>query len=64
VEYETAAAWGSMTLMDHIPALIKLNALCNQYGFDTIGAGCTVAFAVECYENGLLTKENTDGIES
>jgi aldehyde:ferredoxin oxidoreductase len=63
VEYETAAAWGSMTLMDNVPALIKLNALCNRYGFDTIGAGCTAAFAIECYENGLLTKEDTDGIE-
>ena len=63
VEYETAASWGTMTLMDDFPALIKLNELCNLYGFDTIGAGCTAAFAVECYENGILTKEDTDGIE-
>jgi aldehyde:ferredoxin oxidoreductase len=49
--------------MDHVPALIKLNALCNRYGFDTLGAGCTAAFAVECYENGLLTKADTDGLE-
>ena len=63
VEYETAAAWGTMTLMDDFPALIKLNELCNIYGFDTIGAGCTAAFAVECYENGILTKDDTDGLE-
>ena len=63
VEYETAASWGTMTLMDNFPALIKINELCNIYGFDTIGAGCTAAFAVECYENGILTKEDTDGIE-
>ena len=63
VEYETAAAWGTMTLSDDFPALVKINELCNRYGFDTIGAGCTVAFAVECYENGILTKEDTDGIE-
>ncbi|MAG36218.1 MAG: aldehyde ferredoxin oxidoreductase, partial [Dehalococcoidia bacterium] len=63
VEYETAASWGTMTLMDDFPALIKLNELCNRYGFDTIGAGCTAAFAVECYENGILTKADTDGIE-
>jgi aldehyde:ferredoxin oxidoreductase len=63
VEYETAAAWGTMTLMDNFPALIKINELCNRYGFDTIAAGCTAAFAVECYENGLLTRQDTDGIE-
>ncbi|MDP6777127.1 MAG: aldehyde ferredoxin oxidoreductase family protein, partial [Candidatus Latescibacteria bacterium] len=63
VEYETAASWGTMTLMDDFPALIKLNEMCNRYGFDTIGAGCVAAFAVECYENGILTKEDTDGLE-
>ena len=63
VEYETAGAWGTMTLTDDFPALIKLNELCNRYGFDTIGAGCTAAFAVECYENGILTKADTDGLE-
>lgn len=63
VEYETAGAWGTMTLMDDFPALIKINELCNRYGFDTIGAGCTAAFAVECYENGILTKEDTGGLE-
>ena len=62
-EYETVAAWGTMTLMDKFPALIKINELCNRYGFDTIAAGCTAAFAVECYENGILTKEDTGGIE-
>jgi aldehyde:ferredoxin oxidoreductase len=63
VEYETAAAWGTMTLMDKFPPLIKINELCNKLGFDTIGTGCTAAFAVECYENGILTKEDTDGLE-
>ena len=57
------ASWGTMTLMDDFPALIKLNELCNRYGFDTIGAGCAAAFAVECYENGILTKADTDGLE-
>jgi aldehyde:ferredoxin oxidoreductase len=63
VEYETAASWGTMTLTDDFPAMIKINELCNLYGFDTIGAGCTAAFAVECYENGILTKEDTGGLE-
>jgi aldehyde:ferredoxin oxidoreductase len=63
VEYETAAAWGTMTLSDDFPALIRINELCNRYGFDTIGAGCTAAFAVECFENGILTTRDTDGLE-
>ena len=63
VEYETAAAFGTMTLMDEFPALVKINELCNKLGFDTIGAGCTAAFAVECYENGLINKEDTGGLE-
>ena len=63
VEYETAAAFGTMTLNDNFPSLIKENDLCNRLGFDTISAGCTIAFAVECYENGIITKEDTGGIE-
>jgi len=46
VEYETAAAWGAMTLTDDFPALIKINELCNRYGLDTIAAGCAAAFAI------------------
>jgi aldehyde:ferredoxin oxidoreductase len=63
VEYETAAAWGTMTLTDDFPAIIRLNELCNWYGFDTIAAGCTAAFAVECFEHGILTVADTDGLE-
>ena len=62
-EYETAAAFGTMTLNGDLESLIFVNHLCNQYGVDSIAAGATVAFAIECYENGLLTKEDTDGIE-
>jgi aldehyde:ferredoxin oxidoreductase len=39
------------------------NQLCNQYGLDTIATGATIAFAMECFENGLLTREDTGGIE-
>lgn len=62
-EYETLAAFGSMTLNDNLLSLIKANDICTRYGLDTISAGCTIAFAIECYENGLITKENTDGLE-
>ncbi|MFQ6015134.1 MAG: aldehyde ferredoxin oxidoreductase family protein [Anaerolineae bacterium] len=63
VEYETAAAFGGMPLNDNFPSLIKINELCNRYGLDTISAGCTVSFAIECYENGLLAKADTGGLE-
>jgi aldehyde:ferredoxin oxidoreductase len=63
IEYETAGAWGPMTLTDSVPALIRINELCNRYGLDTIAAGGTAAFAVECYEAGLITAADTDGLE-
>jgi aldehyde:ferredoxin oxidoreductase len=62
-EYETAAAFGSMTLNHDPESLIYVNHLCNQYGFDVISAGATIAFAIECFENGIITKEDTDGLE-
>jgi aldehyde:ferredoxin oxidoreductase len=61
-EYETAAAFGSMMLNNDYPSLIKANDLCNRYGLDTISAGACVAFATECYEHGLITSDDTDGI--
>jgi len=62
-EYETLAAFGTMCLNDNIESIIKVNDICNRAGLDTISAGCTIAFAIECYENGLITKGDTDGIE-
>lgn len=61
-EYETAAAFGSTCLCSEADALLKCNELCNIYGFDTISAGMTVAWAMECYEEGVL-KDELDGIE-
>jgi len=62
-EYETLAAFGSLILLDDVYALLKANDICNREGFDTISAGTTIAFAMECYEQGILTKEDTGGIE-
>jgi len=62
-EYETEGAFGSMCLNSNLESIIKASDLCNRYGFDTISAGATIAFAIECYENGLITKEDTGGIE-
>jgi len=62
-EYETLAAFGTMCLNDNLDSIIKLNDICNRYGLDTISAGSTAAFAIECYENGLITSKDTGGIE-
>jgi len=62
-EYETLASFGSMCLNNNLESIIKANDICNRYGLDTISAGCTIAFAIECYENGIITKEDTEGIE-
>ncbi|MFC1820071.1 aldehyde ferredoxin oxidoreductase C-terminal domain-containing protein [Thermodesulfobacteriota bacterium] len=62
-EYETLAAFGSMTLVDDAEAIIKCNDICNKYGLDTISVGATVAWAMECYEKGLISEKETEGIE-
>ena len=63
-EYETLAIFGSMCLNDNLESIIKANDICNRYGLDTISAGVTMAFAIDCYENGLITNKDTDGIET
>ncbi len=63
VEYETQAAFGTMCLNANTEALNMINHLCNSHGLDTISGGTVMAFAIECYENGILTRADTDGIE-
>ena len=62
-EYETIASLGSLCGIDDLKAIAHGNQTCNALGLDTIGVGTTIAFAMECYENGLLTKEDTGGLE-
>ncbi len=62
-EYETAGSLGSVCGIGDLEAVAYGNALCNAYGLDTIGAGMTIAWAMECFERGMLTKEDTDGRE-
>jgi len=62
-EYETLAAFGSMCLNDSLAAITKCNDICNRMGMDTIATGTTVAFAIECYERGIITKQDTGGLE-
>jgi aldehyde:ferredoxin oxidoreductase len=62
-EYQSLAALGGMLMNDNLEAVIKANDICNRYGIDTVGVGGTLAMAMECYEKGLITKHDTDGID-
>jgi len=62
-EYETCAAFGTLIMNDDLAGLIKANEWCNRYGMDTISCGATIAFAMEAFEKGLITREDTGGID-
>lgn len=62
-EYETVVNFGTMLMNHDLPAIIRANALCNQLGLDTISAGATIAFAMDLWENEMLSAQDTDGIK-
>lgn len=62
-EYETVSTFGSYCGNTNLADICEANQLCNMYGIDTISCGATIAFAMECFEKGLLTKEDTGGLE-
>jgi aldehyde:ferredoxin oxidoreductase len=62
-EYETTNTFGAMCGISDINAITMANYLCNEYGLDTISTGSTIAFSMECYQRGILTKEDTGGLE-
>lgn len=62
-EFETLCMLGSNLLNDDLSLIVKANDLCNRLGLDTISVGGVIAFAMEAYERGLLTKEDTQGLE-
>ncbi|SLM27886.1 Aor1 [Desulfamplus magnetovallimortis] len=61
-EYETVLSLGGFVMNKDMDIIFQLNEMLNRAGMDTISAGHVVAFAMECYENGLITKEDTDGV--
>ena len=63
LEYEAAWALGSDTGVDDMDALTYANFICNEDGIDPISFGATVAAAMELYQIGAITKEQTDGVE-
>ncbi len=61
-EYESLAALGSYTCVSDLHAVCKANEMCARDGLDTISAGAVAAFAMECYEKGILTSGDTGGM--
>jgi len=62
-EYETLAALGANCGIDNLEALMKANEICNRSGIDTISTGVAISFAMECVERGILSREDTDGLD-
>jgi len=63
-EYESVVALGSNLLIDNVEAVIYMNQLCNLYGLDTISTGKVISYVFECYEKGLISKEELGGVEA
>lgn len=63
VEYETCYSLGAMAGILYYPAVVKANEICDRLGMDTISAGVTVSWAMECFEKGIFTLEDTGGID-
>ncbi|MCJ7623795.1 MAG: aldehyde ferredoxin oxidoreductase family protein [Anaerolineaceae bacterium] len=63
IEYESVLSWGSMLLNEDLESILEANERLTRAGMDSISAGATMAFAFECYENGLISREDTGGIE-
>ena len=62
-EYETCAALGSLCMNTNLESIAKANDLCNRLGIDTISAGVSIAFAMECFEKGIITSADTGGAD-
>jgi len=62
-EYETLGTFGSYCGIDDLAAVSMANQICNEYAVDSIAAGATIAFAMECYEKSVITKEQTNGLD-
>jgi len=62
-EYESVAALGSLCAVGDMSAVAYANQLCNAHGLDTISTGCAVAFAMECFENGVLGADEVDDLD-
>jgi aldehyde:ferredoxin oxidoreductase len=62
-EYETMYAFGSNCGIDKFDAIVAAAEICDEHGIDTISAGLTISFLMECFEKGLINTSHTDGIQ-
>ena len=62
-EYETISMLGSNLGVGDLATICKLNEICNKYTMDTISAGGMIAFAMECFENGIISQKDTNGLK-
>ena len=62
-EYETLGTFGSYCGIRDLAAVAMANQICNMHGVDTISCGATIAFAMECFEKGIITEQDTAGID-
>ncbi|MGA2819160.1 MAG: aldehyde ferredoxin oxidoreductase family protein [Anaerolineales bacterium] len=62
-EYENIGAFGSNCGVSDLEAILKANEICNSNALDAISAGVVISFAMECFENGLISRGDTDGVE-
>jgi aldehyde:ferredoxin oxidoreductase len=62
-EYESVGTFGGQCQIDDLEAITMAHYLSNEYGLDTISAGASIAFAMECFEKGILTKSDADGLD-
>lgn len=63
IEWETVYSFGTSCGVDKMEAVIAAGQICDEYGVDTMTAGITIGFAMECFEKGLIDKKDTDGID-
>jgi aldehyde:ferredoxin oxidoreductase len=63
LEFECLWSMGPLCGIDRLDAIIEAMRIVNEYGMDGISIGVVVAFAMDCYEHGVITKEQTDGID-
>jgi len=62
-EYESLSTLGSYCGVNDLQAVAYANQLCAMYGLDTISCGATIAWAMDCFEKGIINEEDTGGIE-
>ncbi|MBW1775876.1 MAG: hypothetical protein JRJ82_23880, partial [Deltaproteobacteria bacterium] len=63
IEWETVYGFGTTCGVDKMEAVIAASQICDEYGVDTMTAGITIGFAMECFEKGLINHKDTGGID-